>query len=99
MPLAPHSGERVARSAGRGVRVKIEMAQIKQIKGAPHPLPSPRCAGETGTVGIVGFADDYFFFGAIIMTICRPSRRGRDSTTMSSPRSASIRDAISRPSS
>ena len=40
-----------------------------------------------------------FFFGAIIMTICRPSRRGRDSTTMSSPRSASIRAAISRPSS
>src|SRR3546814_4448682 len=34
---------------------------------------------------------DYFFFGAIIMTICRPSRRGRDSITMSSPRSASIR--------
>ena len=26
-----------------------------------------------------------FFFGAIIMTICRPSRRGRDSTTMFSP--------------
>ena len=41
----------------------------------------------------------YFFFGAIIITICRPSRRGRDSITMSSPRSASIRLAISRPSS
>ncbi len=39
------------------------------------------------------------FFGAIIITICRPSRRGRDSMTMSSPRSASIRAAISRPSS
>ena len=41
----------------------------------------------------------YFFFGAIIITICRPSRRGRDSITMSSPRSPSIRLAISRPSS
>src|SRR5690554_2281612 len=46
-----------------------------------------------------GAAGRYFFFGAIIMTIWRPSMRGRDSITMSSPRSASIRSSICRPSS
>lgn len=53
-------------------------------------------AGRT-PAGPVSAQDQIFFFGAIIMTIWRPSRRGRDSMTMSSPRSASIRDAISRP--
>src|SRR5690554_4391472 len=41
----------------------------------------------------------HFFLGAIIMTICRPSIRGRDSITMSSPRSASMRVSMLRPSS
>ncbi len=68
----------------------------------PSPAQEPTNRGfRAATFDVARVAPErgYFFFGAIIMTICRPSRRGRDSITMSSPRSASIRLAISRPSS
>src|SRR5690606_34043714 len=76
-------------------------------KAIPHPPRAPRrppdgargAGGAPCPVRQASRRDGYFFFGAIIMTICRPSRRGRDSITMSSPRSASIRPAIWRPSS
>ena len=61
--------------------------------------PSPRWVVQPTNGRLYPPVGGYFFFGAIIITICRPSRRGRDSITMSSPRSPSIRLAISRPSS
>src|SRR5690606_23854599 len=78
-------------------------SELPEKRSAPDGAPPPPFAlprkRRRGTVGIAACGSDYFFFGAIIITICRPSRRGRDSMTMSSPRSASIRAAISRPSS
>ncbi len=62
------------------------------LRGTFSALHTLRAPGEKGTA-------PYFFFGAIIITIWRPSRRGRDSITISSPSSVSMRVAISRPSS
>src|SRR5690606_26460018 len=81
------------RGAGRGGAPEKRSAP----GGALSILPTPARGGGEGRYA--GRARGYFFLGAIIITICRPSRRGRDSITMSSPRSASMRAAISRPSS
>src|SRR5690606_13700929 len=67
----------------------------KRTQSGRVESPHPHRADRRSHAGLA----NHFFLGAIIMTICRPSRRGRDSITMSSPRSASIRLAISRPSS
>src|SRR5690606_376359 len=71
----------------------------KSREGRPE-RPRPRAAQGGGIAsGADGAWRHHFFLGAIIMTICRPSMRGRDSITMSSPRSASIRCSMPRPSS
>src|SRR5690606_35864093 len=87
VPKEPGAG----RGAGRGGAPDDRRAP----GGALSILPSPARGGGEGRYA--GRARGYFFLGAIISTICRPSRRGRDSITMSSPRSASMRAAISRP--
>src|SRR5690606_4198434 len=87
--LLPACGEKVPREG----RMRGVFFRGPDKKRAPHPCPLP-ASGERGTRDRRAARGDYFFFGAIIMTIWRPSRRGRDSITMSSPRSASIRWAI-----
>src|SRR5690606_9486194 len=75
----PACGEGRGRSVGRAGagRPKNEA----RLGGAPSILPSPARGGGEGRYA--GRARGYFFLGAIIITICRPSRRGRDSITMS----------------
>src|SRR5207244_11470105 len=87
--VAAHDRAR-GRDGGAAVR---KLACLRRIRS-----DSTRCPKTAGPWRRVPAAD-YFFFGAIIMIICRPSRRGRDSMTTSSARSVSMRLAISRPSS
>src|SRR5690606_40104513 len=64
----------------------------------PSPLPSPRQRGE-GDKGSPRFARRLLLLRGDHHDHLPAFEPGRDSTTMSSPRSASIRCAISRPSS
>jgi len=89
---APVGARRVVREAG-----KPSDRSVQPTNGRLYP--SPRWGVQPTNGRLYPPVGGYFFFGAIIITICRPSRRGRDSITMSSPRSPSIRLAISRPSS
>lgn len=99
--VVPGRARKTAEGAGGRLLRGARSGQADQRSA----LPSARGLCSRPTVGSTlrrfgpGPRAGYFFFGAIIMTICRPSRRGRDSITMSSPRSPSIRLAISRPSS
>src|SRR5690606_34158287 len=96
----PEGGEggRALRPTYGETHIRCRRKREGRLRRPPlTPALSPR-AGRGGQ-GRRAARGGYFFLGAIIITICRPSSRGRDSTTMSSPRSASIRWAISRPSS
>ena len=106
---AARAGVMTGRARGKPRKAPVGARRVVREAGTPSDrsvqptngrlYPSPRWGVQPTNGRLYPPVGGYFFFGAIIITICRPSRRGRDSITMSSPRSPSIRLAISRPSS